>query len=1023
MERITKLSFMALFMLSVSVGWAMAEENAILQTQHKIMGTIVDETGEPIIGASIRVRNTTTGTITDLYGNFSLEVPQNGIIEVSYIGYIKQEINVENRTQIHITLMEEVEQLDEVIVVGYGVQKKSDVTGSISSVRSEDMENRVTESVGQALQGKSAGVQILLGSGAPGTSSQIRIRGFSSNTASDPLFLVDGLKVDNIDYLDTESIESIEILKDAASAAIYGAEAGNGVLLITTKNGRQDKNKSGKIFFNMQYTEEKASNIPKVLNAKDYINFMIEGGQTTQQSIDAFYDGKTDTNWGDVAFETGKSQRYTIGFQNGNDVSSLFLSLTNQTRDGLFAGNKDIFDRLTGQINADYKIRDWLKIGTTNTINNSLMKMLSYGSETSSVMGSIMLHDPLTPVTLDMNNLPVDVQEQIMLGKPYLTNENGEIWGMSYMNQSQMFNPFFARDKSDNESRSTDVNGTAYAELTPFKNFVFTSRLGYRIFNRGSSTYDHPYYYSSLQNAANELLEVSSNQGLYYQWENFINYLFSMGKNTFTTMAGMSYKESKIRTLSGETDELTNSAPNYRYLDYSTAGAIDAVGGTVIESASISYFGRLGWSYDNRYNLQVNFRADAYDASKLDKSARWGYFPSFSAGWTVSNESWMEHINSALRMSNLRLRGSWGINGNVNVLDNYQYANTLSSDYFYMDGTGGIVYGTFPQTVLPNPSLSWEESKQVDIGLGARFFDGRLSFDADFYNKYTDGLLIAITPALSTGTSTKYVNAGIVHNRGFEFELGWRDNIGDFTYNINGNFSTLHNKVKEAPSIIAGMSTHAGTTISYFEEGQPVWYLKTYKVDSIDENGDAVYKDIDGIEGITDADREYAGSAIPDITYGITLSAAYKEFDLKIFGSGVAGNELYYGLAANVHPTFNRLQYLTDNRWTETNKNTMIPSAAGQFDERYYASDGLVFNASYFKIKQMQLGYTIPKKNLGKIFVSSLRAYVSFDDFFTFTSYPGLDPEAMTNVNAGMAVDKGTYPISKKVTFGLNLFF
>ncbi|MDR2389051.1 MAG: SusC/RagA family TonB-linked outer membrane protein [Tannerellaceae bacterium] len=999
------------------------QEGRTQQTGRRITGTITDTQGEPVIGANVVQKGTSHGNITDVDGKFTIEVPAEAILQISYVGFISQEIVVGNRSSFAIILEEDDRNLEEVVVVGYGVQRKSDITGAISQVRTEDMENRVAENLGQVLQGKSAGVQILFGSGAPGSGSQIRIRGFSSNTASEPLFIVDGLVVTQIDYLDPENIESIEILKDAASAAIYGAEAGNGVVLITTKTGGKDKSGKGKVFFNMQYTNEQASHLPKVLGAKDYIDFMIEAGQTSRQAIDAFYNGTTDTNWGKEVFERGIAHRYTVGFQNGNDLGNFFVSLASQKRNGIFAGDKDVYNRFSGQINADVKINKQLKIGTTNNISQSLVKAVSQRSETNSVMGAVILHDPLTPVTLDMNHLPSDVQEQISLGKKYLTNEKGEIWGMSNLNQSQMFNPFFGRDKTDNNINSLEVNGTAFAEVTPLENLVFTSKLGYRIFNRYSSEYNYPFYYNSLQFADKESLAESATQGLYYQWENYANYLFRLGKSNITLMGGMSFKKNTYRDIEGETDELANSALNYRYLDFSTDGAIDDIGGILYESAGISYFGRLSWGFDNRYNLQANFRADSYDASKLDKGLRWGYFPSFSAGWTLSNEAWMERINAAFRLSNLRLRASWGINGNVNVLHDYQYTNTLASDYFYMDGTGKTVYGTFPQTRLPNPGLTWEESRQIDLGIDARFFNGAFSLGVDFYSKTTEGLLIEITPALSTGASTKFVNAGSVYNRGFEFEAGWKNRIGYFSYSLNGNLSTLYNVVKSAPSIIAGTSTHAGTTISYFEEGYPVWYLKTYKVKQIGDEGYAVYKDIDGVEGITDADREFAGSAIPNFTYGLTFSASYKEVDMTVFASGLQGNELYYALNAGVHPTFNRLQYTTHNRWTANNTNTRIPSAAGQFDERYYASDGFVYDGSYFKIKQIQLGYTTPQKILRKLFVASLRAYLSLDDFFTLTSYPGLDPETMVNVNAGMAVDKGTYPVSRKVTLGLNVSF
>jgi outer membrane receptor protein involved in Fe transport len=433
---------------------------------------------------------------------------------------------------------------------------------------------------------------------------------------------------------------------------------------------------------------------------------------------------------------------------------------------------------------------------------------------------------------------------------------------MSYVNLSQMYNPFFFRDMSDNVSESLNLNGTVYADFSPIKNLTYTSKLGYNITASYQNRYNYPYYYNPLRSEDRARLSTSISQGIYYQWDNYVNYLFGIGKNSFTTMLGMAYQTSDTKSVSGSTDELTNTLPNYRYLAYSTPGAIDDVGGTSTESANISYFGRLGWDYESKYNIQATFRADAFDTSKLDKQSRWGYFPSISAGWTISNERFFKEVINPSIISLMKIRSSWGINGNVNVLNNYQYANTLASGYFHMDGTGGITYGTYPQTRLQNPNLRWEESRQIDIGLDSRFFKDRLSLTIDFYSKNTDGLLINITPALSSGASSQFVNAGIIHNRGFEFESTWKDNINAFSYSVSTNFATLYNIVKEAPSKLTGTGTHAGTTVTYFEEGFPVWYIKTYKIDHIDENGYAVYKDFDGIEGITDADREYAGSAI-----------------------------------------------------------------------------------------------------------------------------------------------------------------
>ena len=653
-----------------------------------VKGKVTDSRGEPVIGATVMLSsNQTVGTQTDLSGNYAISVPSSASLIYSCVGYATQTVAVAGRSVIDIVLAEDTEFLEETVVIGYGVQRKSDVTGAIASVKESDLENRTAIDVAQALQGKAAGVQIVNASGAPGAASSIQIRGYSSNSKTSPLMIVDGLKVNDISYLDPESIASIEILKDAASAAIYGVEAGNGVVLVTTKSGQKG---SGRVFYNFQHSIQNVAHLPEMMNAKEYMDYMILAGAATQDGFG--YDGKTDTKWTDYMLETGHQQRHTVGVEGGNDRAKFYTSLSYTDNNGIVKGDKDIFRRLVGQINAEYKVKDWLTVGVNTTIDRSVRRAVSESSSISeSVMGAMFVHDPTTPYIYDDNAIPTRVQGMINDKLP--RDPNGHIYGISAFNEtSYMWHPQAILDRSDTETQSFRTRGTAYANLMPLPGLVITSRFGFQGGYSHTNTYNHEVYISSKTNQAMSI-SGSTNDRLYYQWENFANYNKSFGKHDFTVMAGMSYQQTNTDNL-----RAVNNANM-------------SIGGQPEVRANMSYFGRLGWSYANRYFVQANFRADAYDSSKLDKNHRWGYFPSVSAGWTVSNEPFMQGVKQALNLSFLKLRASWGVNGNVNALGAYQYASSLETNKNYgYNLNGTFLVGVRPSKVLPNPNIKWETS-------------------------------------------------------------------------------------------------------------------------------------------------------------------------------------------------------------------------------------------------------------------------------------------------------------------------
>ena len=1005
----------------------------------RLTGSVKDAAGEPLIGASILVGDG-VGAITDLDGNFVLEnVASEAVLTVSYVGYKDVQVPVNGRTHIDIVLESDDLILDDVVVIGYGVQRKSNVTGAISSVKAEDFQNKPITNAASALQGKVSGVQVINNSGAPGASPTIRVRGYSSNGSSNPLYIVDGLKVSDISYLDPSSIKSMEILKDAASAAIYGAEAGNGVIMITTKGGEKG---STRVSFDSQWTWSSLAKRVDLMNAEQFTNYYTEAGGDafTSQYFQHNIAG-TDTDWQKEMYETGLLQKYNLGVQGGTDQGGFFLALGYTGNNGMIKMDKDRYQRINAQLNANYTVRPWLEVGSSNNLSYIISSTLSESNVQYGQMKDILLADPLTPVYYA--SLPSSVQEKLNSGMHPVQTDDGRYYGMSWI-AGGANNPLANVQITNTENRGFYLNGMTHVNLKPFKNFVFTSRVGYT-FGSMQSGYYNPTRMTSFTATTDTPLSLVSTQTatIYYQWENFANYVLQTGKaGDFGFMLGMSYSDANSRVTGGQTNALSSEDENFRYLSYSTNAADDYVSGDVTLRRQIAYYGRLSWDWRGRYNAQFNFRADSYDSAYLDLSNSWGFFPSASIGWTFSEEPFMKNVKGDV-FSFGKLRASWGINGSISNLGGYMYnatlrtgqanlaTNTANTTYF-LDGV--LYQGTYPGSVLANPNLRWEQSKQLDLGLDLRFFNSRLTAAFDYFHKTTDGLLVASTAPYITGTTAVYQNLGIVTNDGLELELEWRDSIGDFNYGIKGNISTVKNVVKayrgEGTRINGASMLQAGESMTYFEEGYPVWYIRGYKLKGVDAStGAAIYEDTDGKDGITDSDRTYLGKAIPDYTYGITLTASWKGLDFSVYGAGSQGNQLIYGMMPTSTDNWtNRPAFLYNGRWTASSASgATLPSAMYQRnDPRFYNSDAFVFDASFFKIKQIQLGYTFPKSLLQRMSIDSVRAFLSMDNWFTFTKYPGSDPEVNAAAAAGasaLAFDYGGYPLAKSLSVGINVAF
>lgn len=1014
------LTFIVLLIVSGST--------ALAQELMKVTGLVVDQNAEPLIGVTVKVKGDNKGgAVTGLDGDFSIMVQKGKTLVFSYLGYQTKEVAAIT-SKLKVNMKEDNKVLDDVVVVGYGVQKKSSVTGAISQVKKEDIENRTITNAKAALQGKTAGVQVISSSSAPGSSPTIRIRGYSSNVSSDPLYVVDGVRLSDISGIDPNDIASMEVLKDAASAAIYGAEAGNGVVLITTKKGAVG---TGRITYDFQYTTETLAKVPKLLNAEEYIQYMKEGKTFTEDYLLKNWDGKTNTSWVDAIYGKGHMQKHNLGFNGGNQNGNYYLSLTYLDNNGMVEGNNDIYRRMTATINAEYQIKPWLKVGTTNQIEKYNARSVSESNEYGGMLTAVLQMDPLTPVTYAPDNLPSHMANALANGKHLLTDANGNYYGISKFYAGEQYNPFIMRDNNVSRNSGFNVNGSIYADFKPFKGFVFTSRLGYRLSGTRSSSASLPFYGNVTQSNDYVGYNATSSTSIYYQWENFANYMKKFGEHTVNAMVGISFQESTYDYVNGsltanKEDAVKRNDPLFFYLNYASASATKGVAGEKTRSAKYSYFGRLSYDFMNRYYLQASLRADAADLSKLPSTNRWGYFPAVSAGWTISEEKFFAPLRDVV--TSLKLRASWGQNGSLAALGGYAYSTDMAQSGIYPLVGGNNYTQVVRPSTMGNDKLKWETSEQTNFGIDGLLFKGRMNFGIDYFTKKTKDLLVSgTTPSLVIGGTTSPMNAGNVSNKGFEFELGWRDNVGDFSYGIRGNLATLKNKVTYIdPSItrLSGSTFHT-YTITYFEQGYPVYYFRGYKFTGIDpETGNPQFADLDNSGDISDGDLTDIGNAIPNFTYGITLTAAYKGFDFTLFGSGASGNKIFNCINRPDYQMVNKLkEVFYDNRWTPENPNGTKPRAGAENLDKYACSSAMVYDGSYFKIKQIQLGYNLPKPLLKKVAINSLRLYVSLDDFFTFTKYPGFDPEASANATSGMGIDKGAYPMSKKVVMGFNLEF
>ncbi|WP_066829581.1 SusC/RagA family TonB-linked outer membrane protein [Rufibacter ruber] len=1003
--------------------------------QTTISGRVTSAKGsEPLPGVSIIVKGTTVGASSDVNGNFQIQAPANATtLVVSYIGFTNQEIPINGRTTINVSLQEDQRALEEVVVIGYGTQQKSLVTGAISSVKAEEIATVSSSRIDQALQGRTAGVTVLPASGSPGSGMRIRVRGTGSNKSSEPLYIVDGVRTGGIEYLDPSEIASIEVLKDAASAAIYGSEGANGVVIITTKTG---KTNSSDINYSFQYGVQSVGKLMPMMTAPQYQQYLEEAkanGRPTVADIAGVGEG---TDWFDEVFQTAPQQRHTINFSGGTEKSSILVGGSYFTQEGVIGGDKSQFERYTFRVNTDHKIKSWLNIGERFSYSNFNRSALAENDEFGGLVTSALSLDPITPV-IYTGALPAHVQAAIAEGHPLVRGANGNYYGLSNFIRGEYGNPLARIASTHGNSVQNKFVGNIYADVEPIAGLKFTSRFGIDGAFQKDHAWTPTFWYSS--ESKNTVASGSDNQNNWFtwQWENFATYTKNIGQHNFTVLAGTSAIKSTWNFVGGSYAGLFRESDDFSYAE-GTPDDNDKIGSNTSVSTLGSFFGRVSYDYAGKYLLNASFRRDG--SSRFAAGKKWGNYPSVSLGWVVSNEDFFPDT----KINHLKLRSSWGQNGSTSAVNPGQWFAAITPSGKYLDAAGNYLVAASPD-IISNRNLMWETSEQLDFGFDVGLFNNRVSFTVDYYNKETQGLLTPGQAPGFAGNPAGDVNGGNVRNRGWEFELAYRSDAQKaFQYEIAGNLTTVKNEVtylnplvKEIPG--AGIGTGYNATV--FQEGYPIWYLRGYKTDGILQNkqqvdeylagglkgyvpvpGDPRVVDVNGDNQISPADHTMIGSPHPDMVFGVRVNLAYKGFDLLAFLQGQFGNEILMGFNRVDRPTANKPAFFFEDRWTGEGS-TQTWFRANTDNDKIYNSDLMVFDGSYARLRQLQVGYTLPSTVTSRLKIKNARVYVSLDNYFTFTDYPGLDPEAGSNNANSLGIDRGTYPVPRLAMFGLNFNF
>lgn len=986
------------------------------QQAKTVTGTVTDVSGEPIIGANIRIKGTTTGTITDIDGNFSIEAEPQSVIEVSYIGYLTQETVINNQKSIRFLLKEDTKTLDEVVVIGYGVQKKADLTGSVANINTEKLNTQSNANIGQALQGKIAGVDIVSQGGAPGSGTRIMVRGIGTLNNASPLYIVDGMYMNSIDHINPNDIASIDVLKDASSAAIYGSRAANGVIIVTTKEG---SNTEGKpiIDLSVNLGISTASKFLDMLDAKGWAEVTTIARQAIgKPALDMATDlaNKPDNDWQDIMFRPALMQNYNLSVKGGGKYSTYYTGLGYFNQDGIVKGTN--YQRYNIQSKNDYK-RGIFSAGTNLIISFSHDKPL-HQELRGGMIGTILQSVPT-------------------LEKYDDTREGG--YGGTYGDVVNIPHPLAIIDDNimDRYNENVKIFANLYAQIELFKGLKYKLNLTPDFSFERYKNYLNKYDFGLATNSITQLTERQRRRRNILV-ENLLTFDRTFGEHKISALAGYTYQDSRFRHIQAYGEGLPQGLEE---IDAATTNRSNE--GNSWRSVLTSILGRVFYSYQNKYLFTATIRRDG--SSKFGKNNRYGYFPSFSLGWNVAEEKFMENVHW---LDQLKLRGGYGVLGNQEI-DNYQYSSTITTGINYPDGNGGLLQGAFPKN-FANPDIKWEETAMTNVGIDFMAFNNRLSLTADYYVKNTKDILLTVPIPISSGGANDPRNAGKIRNNGFEFNLGWMDQPNpDISYGINLIGSFNKNKViamgSESGSIKGG-STNQNITTSETKAGYPIggyWLISTAgyfnsqeevdayakdgkKIQPAAEPGDIKFVDANNDGVINDDDRVFQGSPFPDFTFALNGNMRYKNFDLSIGLQGVLGNKIYNATRQTLEDVTKGSNFLASclDYWTPENKNASHPRLTWDDPNRNTRaeSDRYLENGSYLRLRSVQLGYTFPQTWF-KGAIQHARVYINAENLFTITSYSGYSPDVNADNANYRGFDNFIYPTNRTFMLGLNVTF
>jgi TonB-linked SusC/RagA family outer membrane protein len=1045
-----------------------AIESAILQ-KTKITGTIKDaSTGEPLIGVNVVVDGTTTGVVTDVNGHYSIESSKADVVLVfSYVGYRTLKVTPQGNTA-DVQLVADVQNLDEVVVVGYGVQKKSVVTAAISSVSSEQLANETPTRIENVMKGHISGVQITQSSGQPNSDSKVRIRGIGSVNNSDPLYIVDGMVVGGgINYLNPTDIESIEILKDAASGAIYGARAANGVVLITTKSGSTGK---ATVSYDVSRGWQNPWKKLAVLNAQQYMTIMnemdVNDGNAPRYSSDYMASFKgSGTDWQNEVFnKNAPIVQHQVNVSGGNDRMSYFLSAGYLKNEGIIGGNYGLsnYKRYSIRSNTTFTVyedknRNFLnsiKVGENIGYSRDESTSIEANSEYGSILGDAIAFSPLIPVYASDEDAA-----NILATYPTALSKDGKVFSLPPVGYQELANPVAMLNRpSRGQNNSDKIVASFYGEINILPGLKFRTTYGVDLAFWGYDGYSYKDYLGSMQHTDRSSVTSTMNRGFRWQVDNLLTYNKTFAeKHNVTVVLGQEANRYNTRNLSGTDYDLLDTDPSKANINYAIADRADerVSGGTngFDNESMASYFGRLDYNFDERYMVEGTVRRDG--SSRFGTNNKWAVFPSFSLGWNVWNEPYMQSVKPSW-FNVMKVRFSWGQNGNDNIGD-FLYRSLMDGgENYYFGGSydvakktnaGTMIYGSSPGAIA-NPNIKWETSTQTDVGVDLRFFNSRLNFAFDYYNKDTKDMLATMPVPVYIGQSSPTGNLGKMNNKGLEFEIGWKNSYKDFSYNVSANLSYSKNKLVDLGNA-SGETTYESAGASgvgdyvHAKNGE-VWpYFYGYKTAGIFQNwdevnsyqkngaliqpkahpGDVRFVDLDGDGSIGSGDRTKIGKGMPDWTYSFNLGAQWKGFDLSLLFQGTIGNDIFDFAQRGDIPAMNRPSWILD-RWMGEGTSNKIPRMTSANPNGNWASSDLyIHNGSYLRLKTAQLGYTLPQDLTRKFSVQRLRVYVAAENLITLTGYEGFDPELAAGGYTTLGVDKGIYPQSRTISVGANITF